>query len=95
MPALPAPEILDHAVSAARAYLADRRSLVPRAHDLAVAVVALADMRDAWCKALNRRAAVEEVLLRAAAGKAPLPTREDCRALALQLGVPTANVPDA
>lgn len=37
---------------------------------------------------LNRRAEVEQRLLDAASGKKPIPTAEECRALALQLGVP-------
>lgn len=39
-------------------------------------------------KALNRRAVVEQVLLDVANGKRDLPTREECRKLALKLGVP-------
>lgn len=37
---------------------------------------------------LNRRAEVENALLKAASGKAPLPTQEQCREWALRLGVP-------
>lgn len=76
-----------------RAYLADRRLPVPNAHDLAVGI--LAGLRDAWRRALNRRVEVEEVLLRAAAGRRPPPTAEECRALARKLGVPVEDVPDA
>lgn len=38
---------------------------------------------------LNRRVDVENVLLNVAAGKRPMLTREECRALALKLGTPT------
>lgn len=38
--------------------------------------------------ALNRRVEVENTLLLAAAGRRPLLTREECRAMALRLGVP-------
>lgn len=38
--------------------------------------------------ALNRRAAVEQILFDAAAGKRHLPGPEECRALAMKLGVP-------
>lgn len=38
--------------------------------------------------ALNRRAAVEQILFDAAAGKRSLPGPEECRALAMKLGVP-------
>lgn len=37
---------------------------------------------------LNRRVLVETALLEAAAGKRPLPTAAECRALARKLGVP-------
>jgi hypothetical protein len=36
----------------------------------------------------DRRVAVEQRLLDAACGKAPLPTREECRQLAHRLGIP-------
>lgn len=39
-------------------------------------------------KELNRRVEVENELLMAASGKAPLPDREKCRELAMRLGVP-------
>lgn len=38
---------------------------------------------------LNRRVSVEMVLLNAAAGKRPLPDREECRQLAYKLGIPS------
>jgi hypothetical protein len=38
---------------------------------------------------LNRRVEVEDKLLKMAAGKLPLPTRDQCRKMALRLGVPT------
>ena len=39
-------------------------------------------------KQLNRRSSVEKYLLRAAAGKEPLPDAEKCQKLAVKLGVP-------
>lgn len=39
-------------------------------------------------KALNRRVTVEQRLLDAANGKAPLPDADECRALSLKLGTP-------
>ena len=39
-------------------------------------------------KELNRRAYIEEQLLLIAEGKRSLPTREECRILALKLGTP-------
>jgi len=39
-------------------------------------------------KSLNRRAQVEQELLDIANGKAPMPSREACREMALKLGVP-------
>ena len=39
---------------------------------------------------LNRRVEVENVLLACAAGKRPMLTREECRALAFKLGVPSS-----
>jgi hypothetical protein len=36
---------------------------------------------------LNRRATVEQMLFDVAAGKRPLPDREDCRQIALYLGI--------
>lgn len=38
---------------------------------------------------LNRRVEVENVLLAVAAGKRPMLTKEECKALAYKLGVPT------
>lgn len=38
---------------------------------------------------LNRRVAVECKLLAAAAGKRPLPDRDECKRLAYELGIPT------
>lgn len=38
---------------------------------------------------LNRRVEVEQVLFNMAAGKRPLPTQDECRALAIKLGTPT------
>src|SRR5262249_7733845 len=40
------------------------------------------------CCDFNRRVSVEQRLLDAASGKKPLPTREECRELAMKLGVP-------
>jgi hypothetical protein len=40
-------------------------------------------------KTLNNRADVENYLLRAAAGKEPLPDKKKCCSLAAKLGVPT------
>jgi hypothetical protein len=40
-------------------------------------------------RSLNRRAEVEQVLFDVAAGKRPMLTREECRALALKLGTPS------
>lgn len=37
---------------------------------------------------LNRRVSVEQELFDCAAGKRPLPTAEQCREMALRLGVP-------
>lgn len=37
---------------------------------------------------INRRAAVEAELFDMASGKKPLPTADDCRRLAIKLGVP-------
>jgi hypothetical protein len=39
---------------------------------------------------LNRRAEVETVLWNVAAGKRPMLTQDECRKLALKLGVPSA-----
>jgi hypothetical protein len=44
--------------------------------------------RAEWAKSLNRRAEVEQQLFDMAAGKVPLPTAAECRALATRLGVP-------
>ena len=41
-----------------------------------------------YCDDLNRRSRVEAHLFDCAAGKRPLPTPDDCRRLALDLGVP-------
>lgn len=40
-----------------------------------------------WAASLNRRAEVETELFDMAAGKRPLPTAEDCRRMAIKLGV--------
>lgn len=49
-------------------------------------------LRHRWQRAyelsLNERARVEQELLDAANGKAPLPGREQCRQWAVRLGVP-------
>ena len=45
---------------------------------------------DEYAKALNRRVDVENVLAMVAAGKRDLMTREECRELAIKLGVPPA-----
>lgn len=42
---------------------------------------------------LNRRAAVEQYLFNAAAGKSPLPDANKCRELAIRLGVPSEFKP--
>lgn len=39
-------------------------------------------------KQINRRAGIECELLDIANGKRPLPSREDCRVMALKLGTP-------
>lgn len=39
---------------------------------------------------LNRRASVETILWNVAAGKRPMLTQDECRKLALKLGVPSA-----
>jgi len=39
-------------------------------------------------KELNRRVTVENILFSMAAGKRPLPDREECRKLAMKLGTP-------
>lgn len=44
-----------------------------------------------YAKALNRRCTVEDVLYDVAAGKRDLLTREECRELAIKLGVPPAE----
>lgn len=49
--------------------------------------------RDYW-KALNRRVEIEQILLEMAAGKQPLPTREDCFVLAMKLGTPKEHWSD-
>lgn len=41
---------------------------------------------------IKRRVAVEQYLLDCAAGKRDLPSREECRTLALKLGTPTAEM---
>lgn len=47
------------------------------------------DELPAWVGAfLNRRTTVENMLFEMAAGKRPLPTAEECREMALKLGVP-------
>lgn len=46
------------------------------------------ERHDAWCKANNRRVAVEEELLRFAAGKRGPIDKEEAQRLALKLGVP-------
>lgn len=52
----------------------------------------LSDAERAWMRSyetsLNRRAAVEEVLIAVANGKRDLLTREECRGMAAKLGVP-------
>lgn len=53
------------------------------------ALAALATFKD-HVDALNRRASVETVLWNVAAGKRPPLTPEECRTLALRLGVPSA-----
>lgn len=55
--------------------------------------------RDALDKALNSKinqsAEIEQVLLDMATGKLPLPSKQDCRVLALQLGTRTELVQKA
>ena len=41
-------------------------------------------------EALNRRAEIEAILIDMSKGKRPLPTREECFALAMKLGTPKA-----
>jgi hypothetical protein len=41
-----------------------------------------------WAQSLNRRAEVEQWLFDASTGKRALPNAEECRALAMKLGVP-------
>lgn len=45
-------------------------------------------LRQEWAESLNRRVEVEQVLLNVSAGKRPVLTQEECKALALKLGVP-------
>lgn len=42
-----------------------------------------------YAASLNRRVDVENVLFAVAAGKRPMLSREECRALALKLGTPS------
>lgn len=58
-------------------------------YDKAAAQVAIMQERiDALRKALNRRAEVEQYLWDCVHGKKPLPDQEQCRQMALKLGVP-------
>lgn len=45
-------------------------------------------MEKEYAEQLNRRAGIEQILLDIANGKKELPSREDCRILALKLGTP-------
>jgi len=43
---------------------------------------------------LNRRVEIENKLLSIASGKSPIPTRDECRVLALKLGTPKKFWPE-
>lgn len=63
--------------------------------ELNVANAELARRHKEYATALNRRVEVEAVLIDIGAGKRDLPTREECAALAIKLGVSPASAPDA
>lgn len=44
---------------------------------------------------INRSTDVESILIRMSKGKLPLPTKQDCLVLALRLGTPMKDWPDA
>ena len=50
------------------------------------------DLIEDYRLSLNRRVKVENELIAAGLGKAPLPTKEDCLRMALALGTPSDEV---